>query len=406
MKVIKIILLILLFSYDLNTTAQVAINKDSTSPASDAILQVKGDSAGTPVQAMFIQLATGNVGIGTTTPGFPLTFKDLFGDKISLYGQSDTSMGFGVQQNLLQILGRDSASDIAFGYGSSASFTELLRVKGNGQVSLGSSSPNPSALLEMSSTTKGFLPPRVTTAEMNAIASPAEGLCVYNIDTNGLCYYTDSAWYCLDEQSLCTHLFICGNTYLDKETGYSFSTVKIGKQCWMAENLNIGKMIGAAVDQTNNDTVEKYCYYNTPAKCALYGGLYQWNEMMNYATTEEAQGICPSGWHIPSNTDWTTLTNYLGGLSVAGGKMKEAGTAHWNSPNTGANNSSSFTALPGGERYVDVGFLSLHSKGFLWSSSDFSTNYGWTRVLRSDSTSIGEDAANYKTAISVRCVKD
>ena len=124
----------------------------------------------------------------------------------------------------------------------------------------------------------------------------------------------------------------------------------------MAENLNIGTTISGATDMANNSIIEKYCNENNTANCDTYGGLYQWNEMMEYSTTPGVQGICPTGWHLPTDAEWTVLTSYLGGESIAGGKMKttgtiEAGTGLWYAPNNGATNSSGFSALPGGYRY-------------------------------------------------------
>ena len=90
--------------------------------------------------------------------------------------------------------------------------------------------------------------------------------------------------------------------------GY-YRTVSVGNQCWMKDNLNVGTRIDNTVVQAQNATVEKYCYNNSELNCNTYGGLYQWNEAMQYSTTEGSQGICPTGWHVPSDTDWTTLTN-------------------------------------------------------------------------------------------------
>jgi len=102
--------------------------------------------------------------------------------------------------------------------------------------------------------------------------------------------------------------------------------------------------------QSNNSEIEKYCYGNDLNTCLTYGGLYQWNEMMQYSLIPSVQGICPSGWHIGSMNEWQTLTNFLGGSGVAGDKMKESGYVHWNPPNTGTNESG-FTALPGGNKF-------------------------------------------------------
>ncbi len=115
-------------------------------------------------------------------------------------------------------------------------------------------------------------------------------------------------------------------------------------------------MIPGTTEMTNNSIIEKYCYDNNTANCDAYGGLYQWNEMMEYSTTPGVRGVCPAGWHLPTDAECTILTNFLGGESIAGGKMKatgtiEAGTGLWHDPNIGATNEYGFTALPGGLRY-------------------------------------------------------
>lgn len=134
--------------------------------------------------------------------------------------------------------------------------------------------------------------------------------------------------------------------------GQTYNTVEIGNQCWFRENLNIGTMIDGNKGQANNSIIEKYCYNNDLANCTIYGGLYQWDEIMKYDTVLGTQGICPPGWHVPTFDDWAILRNFLG-LSVAGGKMKSTGTIEnetglWNAPNVGATNESGFTALPSG----------------------------------------------------------
>ncbi len=148
--------------------------------------------------------------------------------------------------------------------------------------------------------------------------------------------------------------------------GQSYATVQIGDQCWFRENLNVGIMVSdhsTGVPHTHcsdNDTIEKYCYNQDTEKCAEYGGLYDWNEMMQYGNVPGSQGICPVGWHIPSDAEWCELLTYLdpsvdcnaGNVTGvdAGGKMKEPGLTHWASPNTGATNQSGFSALGTGCR--------------------------------------------------------
>jgi len=200
--------------------------------------------------------------------------------------------------------------------------------------------------------------------------------------------------------------WICGMPITDSRDSKTYNTVQIGAQCWMAQNLNVGTRIAGSSNQANNTTIEKYCYSNSDAQCDVYGGLYQWNEMMNYTTTAVVQGICPDGWHLPTDAEWTSLTTYLGRESVAGGKMKETGTTHWVSPNTGATNSSGFTGLPGGYRSSNGAFNNSGYNGTLWSSSENSTTNAWSRFLYYSSANVSR--ANYAKGygFSVRCLRD
>ncbi len=120
-----------------------------------------------------------------------------------------------------------------------------------------------------------------------------------------------------------TKAWQCSEPMVDTRDGQTYSTMQINAQCWMSENLNIGTMIPGETDMADNSIIEKFCYDNDTANCEVYGGLYQWKELMQYTLTTGVQGICPEGWHIPTDLEWTLLTNYLGGTGVAGGKMKE-----------------------------------------------------------------------------------
>jgi uncharacterized protein (TIGR02145 family) len=209
--------------------------------------------------------------------------------------------------------------------------------------------------------------------------------------------------------------------------GESYPTVQIGTQCWFAKNLNVGTMIQGANDQTNNSTLEKYCYNNDPANCTTYGGLYQWAEAVQYqngasnttspnpAFTGNVRGICPTGWHMPSDAEYCTLTTFLDATvnctvygesgTDAGGKMK-AVSGLWTSPNTGATNISGFSALPGGSRYTNGSFYDIGNDTYFWSASESSAtiairpglNYDDSTILRYD------DDKNYGS--SARCLKD
>ncbi len=210
----------------------------------------------------------------------------------------------------------------------------------------------------------------------------------------------------------------CGNILLDARDGKTYPTVQIGGQCWMGKNLNTGTKISSTAEQINNSIIEKYCYDNADANCNTYGGLYQWAEMVHYlngatnnttwvpAPTGNVIGICPTGWHLPADAEWTTLTSFLGGEAIAGGKMKETSTTHWGPPNTGANNSSGFTALPGGLTGTGGAFNYINYWGYFWSASVFNSNNSWTRSLYADGINVDRSYYYKSSGFSVHCIKN
>ncbi|MGD0756799.1 MAG: FISUMP domain-containing protein [Bacteroidales bacterium] len=211
--------------------------------------------------------------------------------------------------------------------------------------------------------------------------------------------------------------FICGTRLLDPRDGKTYLTVQIGNQCWFAENLNVGVRINGAADQTDNSVIEKYCYNDNESNCSLYGGLYQWDEMMQYSTIEMSQGVCPVGWHIPSDYEWKVLEMTLGMDQTSanaagwrgtneGGKLKAAGTTYWNSPNTGATNSSLFTAMPSGDRSGSGTYESLGYFTDFWTSTFIIDTQCWYRYLDADHSQIYRIDGNRKFGTAVRCVKD
>lgn len=190
--------------------------------------------------------------------------------------------------------------------------------------------------------------------------------------------------------------------------GNVYKTITIGTQTWMAENLRTTKYNdGTAIPNVTVDatwislTTPAYCWYNNDAATyeTTYGALYNW-----YAINTGK--LAPAGWHVPTDAEWTILSNYLGGESVAGGKLKEAGTTHWSSPNTGATNESGFTALPGGCRAYN-GFSNIGNCGYWWSSTSDNTGGAWDRSLFSNiSLNKGEGYYDFGNGYSVRCVKN
>lgn len=191
--------------------------------------------------------------------------------------------------------------------------------------------------------------------------------------------------------------------------GNVYQTVKIGDQWWMAENLKAthyrnGEAIPNVTDKPTwvGLSTGAYCEYeNNSTNVTTYGRLYNW-----YAVND-SRNIAPTGWHVPTDAEWITMTTYLGGGSVAGGKMKETGTTHWGSPNTGATNESGFTALPGGYRHSNGDFMSISYITYFWSSTESSSSNAWDRFLYYEDSVVNryaDDAKQY--GCSVRCVKD
>jgi uncharacterized protein (TIGR02145 family) len=198
-----------------------------------------------------------------------------------------------------------------------------------------------------------------------------------------------------------------------------YDIITIGTQTWMAENLkttryNDGTVIPVITDGTawvnaQTTTSPAYCWYNAPnetTNLTTYGALYNWYAINT--STNGNKNVCPTGWHVPTDGEWTTLTDALGGESVAGGKMKEAGLAHWASPNTGATNESGFAGLPGGFRFSFGSFSFIGGYGYWWSSTEYNTTNAWGRGL---DYSVGYvDRYNVKfgkgSGFSVRCLRD
>ena len=191
--------------------------------------------------------------------------------------------------------------------------------------------------------------------------------------------------------------------------GNVYQTILIGDQEWMIENLKVthyrnGEPISNLTNNNDwtNTTSGAYCYYNNdPDNADTYGALYNW-----YAV-DDSRNIAPPGWHVPTDDEWQTLVDYLGGSSVAGGKMKETGTTHWNIPNTGATNESGFTALPGGDRYGSSGhFNNIGYDAYFWSSTENSSNNAWLRELNYNNSGVYHYYNNKKYGFSVRCLRD
>jgi uncharacterized protein (TIGR02145 family) len=192
--------------------------------------------------------------------------------------------------------------------------------------------------------------------------------------------------------------------------GNVYSTVTIGNQVWMAENLRAthyrnGDTIPEVTDSTEwiGLTTGARCTYNnagTEEAIGTYGRLYNW------FAAHDSRGLAPVGWHVASDSEWQTMVNFLGGDVVTGGKLKEAGTLRWLSPNTGATNMSGFAALPGGFRNLSSVFRGLGYDAYFWSTAEFDTDRAWGRSVSNYSAAVYHYYDGKVLGLSVRCIKD
>lgn len=193
--------------------------------------------------------------------------------------------------------------------------------------------------------------------------------------------------------------------------GNTYPVVQIGTQCWMAENLRTGHYRdGTEIPNVTDDaawagsTTGAWCNYNNSLSDSIWGRLYNGDAIV------DTNGLCPSGWHVPTDAEWTILVNHLGGADLAGGKLKATGslgegTGLWGTPNTGATNETGFSAIPGGSRYWGFGdFEGQHSKGIWWSSTAVFGWELWYRQLRSDSEGVQRFNDPRAAGYSVRCL--
>lgn len=326
-----------------------------------------------------------NVGIGTTAPVAKLNIVGV-GSVPSIPGATNTTAIFRIGMSANEGIDFGKLPSAPFSaWMQSGSFNVILNPLSlqplGGNVGIGILSPASSAKLDVSSTTQGFLPPRMTSTQRDAIASPATGLVIFNTTTNGLEFNSSSGWVSLTTAS-----------------GVFLPTVVIGTQQWMQKNLEVafyrnGDPIPQVTDATAWAalTTGAWCYYNNdPNTGFTYGKLYNW-----YAVNDPRE-LAPAGWHIPTDAEWTTLENSLGGASVAGGDMKEPGTTHWTTPNNGASNISGWAGLPGGDRNDNGTFFSVGSSGYWWSSTESITTLAWGRNLFYASGNISSFSTNKK----------
>jgi uncharacterized protein (TIGR02145 family) len=195
-----------------------------------------------------------------------------------------------------------------------------------------------------------------------------------------------------------------------------YHTIQIYSQCWLKENLNVGLMINGEDDMVDNGVIEKYCYDNEEDNCDIYGGLYQWNEMMQYTMAQGVQGICPVGWHIPTDDEWQILEGTVDSLYGVGdpiwdtiiyrgfdaGKHLKSTTGWY----VNGDDKYGFTALPGGWCIDNGNFQNIGYYSTFWTSTEGSPDYPWRRYLTSFSDQVSRWTYNIEGGFYVRCLQD
>jgi uncharacterized protein (TIGR02145 family) len=189
--------------------------------------------------------------------------------------------------------------------------------------------------------------------------------------------------------------------------GYTYKVVMIGTRWWMAENLRCTKYSdGTSIPDVADKTAWKssgsgsLCdYENNPANGGVYGKLYNWH-------TVQTGKLSPPGWHVPADKEWATVTDYLGGIAVAGGKLKESGVEHWEATNVGATNESGFSAFGGGNRNEAGAYGFIRKYGYFWSSSEKDGITAWARKIGHYGTEVLRHHYDMNCGFSVRCVRN
>lgn len=192
--------------------------------------------------------------------------------------------------------------------------------------------------------------------------------------------------------SLCLPMFVASQTVKDVD-GNVYKTVKIGDQTWMAENLRVTKT-------PDGTAIVSWAPQDLESAVAEYGRMYDW---------ETANKVCPAGWHLPSDEEWQKMIDFLGGPMIAGGKIKEAGTAHWKAPNKGATNETGFTALPNGFRNKKGKYFNFKNNlAYWWSSTPMETDLAYGVYITYGEPIIYRYYFSFTRdmGFSVRCVKD
>ena len=267
--------------------------------------------------------------------------------------------------------------------------------------------PDSNSILDINSNNKGILIPSIDldTSSINAnIGANEIGMMVFNINPN---YKNGKGFYYWSGNDWLTLVLIQSTSVADYD-GNIYSSVKMGNKIWMAENLK--------TTHYSDGTAANYLAYDLKDSLSnIYGYLYKWQDAMHNDSSSNSnpsgvQGVCPSGWHLPSEAEFEDLIHFVGGDSLGGGALKEFGTYHWNVPNKGASNFSKFNALPGG---MFVGFIQgqfmfdyLGEYANFWSCTEADSTHSYNIALHYNNEGIWKVANTKELYFSIRCVKD
>jgi uncharacterized protein (TIGR02145 family) len=314
-----------------------------------------------------------------------------------------------------------ATNEIGTFYGAELSFTTM-----NGIAIL--STVTPSAITTTSSTSGGSInsdggtPITAKGIVWSISTNPTIVLSTKTIDGLGINYFTSDITGLKASTKYYVRAYATNSVGTSYGSEVSFTTLapgEIGTQLWATKNLEVDTYSdGAVIPQVTNPTewanltTGAWCYYNNDSKNGeIYGKLYNWYAVAGIwdeaskTDVSKRKQLAPTGWHVPSDDEWTTLTRFLGGEAVAGGKMKETGTTQWISPNQDANNSSGFTGLPGGNNSYDGTFSDIGRAGYWWKSSENDTTYGF-RALNYSTGTVQKGYYGKTNGFSVRCIKD
>ncbi len=281
----------------------------------------------------------------------------------------------------------------------------------HGQVSISydGSDPDNSAMLEVKSNDRGFLPPRMGVTDRAAINDPAEGLMIYNTDTKAIEFFNGTMWITL------TNGFVCGQQVQDT-CGNVYNTIQIGEQCWMKENLLTQKYSDGSDIPLVNDNIAwaglstpAYCWYDNDSAtyATSYGALYNW-----YAAS--CGNLCPAGWHVATQDEWISLEICLGMDAATAATLGTRGTdegeqlkstSGWDSGGNGTD-AVGFTALPGGSRDDNGPFSGKGAQACFWTATEGNSLGGYARRIFSSSSQINMGTYKKARGMSVRCIKD